>query len=332
METDLQQNVSTELLNTARQNRGLIEKALVDGKIPLDQQEAYQRHLDFLDKYITELDPPKLTPEPTTNGFHHEPEVRALETDTIAVKRPPAPKSDDYSYHYPPAETFFRFNPAPELPEPERVTRSTTTPLERTVIETTQDPDLLPFQVTMLKENIGILENTIYDLTDSTQRRVLTFHFLDGKPLKEVAEDLGKTEGLVRIAQHRGLNNLRKAIKFISTPPKRARERRVKEEQIDLDDDLLELSEGKEYEVGISSDPMPLFLKDISAFPLLTPEQEVDFGMQREKAEGLREKAKSNLAEAESLEIDLTGFKESKDLIKPFKDRNQKVLILPFKL
>src|SRR3989338_6588278 len=39
-------------------------------------------------------------------------------------------------------------------------------------------------------------------------------------------------------------------------------------------------------------------------------------------------------AEQESVDLvilcgDLTGFKESKDLIKPFKDRNQKVLILP---
>ena len=39
-------------------------------------------------------------------------------------------------------------------------------------------------------------------------------------------------------------------------------------------------------------------------------------------------------AEKEAVDIvvlcgDLTGFKESKDLIKPFKDKNQKVLILP---
>lgn len=62
-----------------------------------------------------------------------------------------------------------------------------------------------------LKSDAKRAFKAINTLKDS-EKEVIIMRFIDDLPIKEVAEAIGKTEGAVKLAQHRALNKLRKIL------------------------------------------------------------------------------------------------------------------------
>lgn len=114
-------------------------------------------------------------------------------------------------------------------------------------------------------------------------------------PFRDIAEFLGKSEGAVRVIQHRAIAELRK---ILATQESTPRTRGVVGRE----------AAGEIRESG-STDILPLYLREIAEVPLLTQKQEQELGQQKERAEQILEdvetRVQTALAEGEGISRNL---------------------------